>query len=141
MPDEKYRTGNCNPDMVSCVTIGLFLHAIPAADNRGILPDTGSLNPSLNYSLHHGTVPDTSVGGEYEAAPAPLLIYHFDQDQTVLPGPRYMAYGPSVIALAIDPRLLALLIAICAVITGAWYLLPRNGEENEEEDRSGKENA
>ena len=50
---------------------------------------------------------------------------------TLLPGPGYMVYGPSVISIAVDPRLVTVFIAICAIIALVWYLLPRDGEEEE----------
>lgn len=120
--------------IASLVAAGVFfVPAIHAADNRRHFIDNGSMYPSLNYTLHNGTLPNTSIQREHGAAPAPITIYHFELDQTSLPGPRYMAYGPSVIALAIDPWLLAVLIAIGAIIAGAWYLLPRKGEDEKEE--------
>ena len=115
--------------IASLLATALFLPATHAADNRGHLIDSGY--PLLNYTLHNGTLPDVSFQQEHSATPAPITIYHFELDQTSLPGPRYMAYGPSVISLAVDPRLFAVLIAICAIIALVWYLLPRNGEEEE----------
>ncbi len=58
-----------------------------------------------------------------------MTIYRFELDQISLPGPRYMAYGPSVITLEVDPRLFAVLIAICAIFAGVCYLLQRKEEE------------
>jgi hypothetical protein len=39
-----------------------------------------------------------------------------------------MAYGPNVISLEVDSGLLAVLITICAIFAGVWYLLQRKGE-------------
>ena len=119
--------------IASLVATALFVPTIHAADDRRTPFDSSSLYPSLNYSLHNGTLPDASFQREHGAAPAPITIYRFELDQTSLPGPRYMAYGPGMIALAIDPRIVAVLIVIGTIIAGAWYLLPRNGEDEKEE--------
>ncbi len=112
---------------------GVFAPALNAADNRGYVFDNGNPYPSLNYTLHNGTLPNASFQRESETAPAPVTIYNFELGQTSLPGPRYMAYGPSTIALAIDLRIIAVLIAIGAIIIGVWYLYPRNGKDDKEE--------
>ena len=116
--------------IASLVATGLCMPALYAADNHGYPIDSSF--PSLNYTLHNGTLPNASMQGEYGTTPAPVTIYHFELDQPSLPGPRYMAYGPSMIALAIDPRLLAVLIALGAIIAGAWYLRQRKREDETE---------
>jgi hypothetical protein len=119
--------------IASLVATALFLPAIPAADNRVHIFDNNNLNLSQNNSLQNCTLPDASMQEKYGSTPAPLTIYFFELDQLSLPGPGYMAYGPGMIALAIDPRPIAVLIAICAIIAGFWYLLPHREEEEKEE--------
>ncbi|MHB8164480.1 MAG: hypothetical protein ACYDDV_09025 [Methanoregula sp.] len=123
------------------VTVGiLFIPAVPAADDRGQMMDENY--PSLDYSLHNGALPNASMQEMYGANPTPVTIYHFELEDTSLPGPREMAYGPSLIALAMDPMLIAVLVAGCVIIAGAWYLLSRRKEDEEheeEEDPSGKD--
>jgi len=114
------------------VASALFVPAIHAADERRHPFDSGSLYPSMNYSLYNGTLPNASFQREHRTGPAPITIYRFEPDQTSLPGPRDMAYGPSVISLEVDLRLLAVLIAICAIFAGICYRFPRNGEDEEE---------
>jgi hypothetical protein len=118
--------------IASLVATGLFVPAIHAADNRGRIFDTGSQSPFSNYSLHNGTLPNVSMQTGYETTPPPITIYRFERDLASLPGPRDLAYGPSVITFTIDPRLLAGLVAICAIIAGVWYLLPHNEEDTKE---------
>jgi hypothetical protein len=119
--------------IASVMATGIFTPAINAADTRGYVFNNGSLYPSLNYTRHNGTLPNASFQRESETAPAPVTIYNFELGQTSLPGPRYMAYGPSTIALAFDPLNIAFLIAIGAIITGVWYLYPRNGKDEKDE--------
>ena len=112
----------------------MFLRrTIDAADNRGYGFNNGSVYLSLNYSGDNGRLPNASIQQELGTPLAPVTIYRFELNQISLPGPRYMAYGPSMIALAIDPRIIAIIIAIGAIITGVWYLYPRNGKDENEE--------
>jgi hypothetical protein len=119
--------------IASVMATGIFTPAIDAADNRGYVFDNGSLYPSLNYTRDNGLLPNASIQQEHGTTPAPVTIYRFELNQTSLPGPRYMAYGPSTIALAFDPLIIAFLIAIGAIITGVWYLYPRNGKDEKDE--------
>ena len=93
--------------------------------------------PSPDYSRHNGWFPDTSLHGGYRDTPAPITVYRFELNHTSLPGPRDMAFGPGMIALTVDPLLPALLVAVVAIVAGAWYLVPRNDtdEDDEDEDR------
>lgn len=123
--------GQCTALLIiaSLVATALFIPAIPATDEHRPPIESSRLSTSLNYSLDNGTLPNSSFQREHGTAPAPIAIYRFELDQTSLPGPRYMGYGPSVISLEVDPRLLAVVIAICAIFAGVWYLIPRNGED------------
>lgn len=119
--------------IASVMATGVFAPATDAADNRGYVFDNGSLYQLLNYTLDNGQLQNASFQQEQGTTPAPVAVYRFELDQTSLPGPRYMAYGPSIIALAIDPRIIAIVIAIGAIVTGVWYLYPRNGKDEKEE--------
>jgi len=39
------------------------------------------------------------------------MIFRAELNQSVLPGPRYMAFGPSVIGISVNLRLLAVVFA------------------------------
>ena len=125
--------GECSALLIiaSLVATSLFVPTIHATDDHRQPIESSSLYTTLNYSLQNGTLPNASFQREHGTAPAPITIYRFELNQTLLPGPRYMAYGPSVFSLEVDPRLLAVVIAICAIFAGFWYLLPRNGEDEE----------
>jgi len=119
--------------ITSVMVTGIFAPGIDAADNRGYVFYNSSQSPLLNFTLHNKTLPNASFQQEHGATPAPITVYRFELDQTSLPGPRYMAYGPSAIALAIDTWIIAILVAIGAIITGLWYLYPRNGKDEKVE--------
>ena len=53
----------------------------------------------------------------------PITLFRAEWNETRLPGPRYMAYGPSVIAITIDPLLLVVILATVALCGVAWYIL------------------
>ena len=118
--------------IASLVAATFFVPAIPAADDHRQPIESSSLYTTLNYSMQNGTLPNASFQREHGTAPAPITIYRFELDQTSLPGPRYMAYGPSVFSFEVDPRLLAVVIAICVIFAGVWYLIPRNRDDEEE---------
>lgn len=59
---------------------------------------------------------------EFEPGPTPVELFHAELDQAALPGPRYMAFGPSVIALSIDPRLLAACFAVALIALVIWFV-------------------
>lgn len=52
----------------------------------------------------------------------PVTLFRAEWNETSLPGPRYMAFGPSVIAVTIDPLLLVVILAIVALCGLAWYI-------------------
>jgi hypothetical protein len=114
--------------IASLVATALLVPAIPATDDHRHPLDNHSLYLSLNNSLQNKTLPDASFQREHRTAPSSITVYRFELDQASLPGPRYMAYGPNVISLEVDSRLLAVLITICAIFAGVWYLLQRKGE-------------
>jgi len=63
---------------------------------------------------------------DYEPGPTPVELFRAELDQAVLPGPRYMAFGPSVIAISIDPRLLAACFAVALIALVIWFVSFRN---------------
>jgi len=65
----------------------------------------------------------TSHPVEYHKTLQPITLFRFELNDTHLPGPRYMAFGPSVIGLSIDPLLLAILITGMTLSIGVWYMI------------------
>ena len=53
---------------------------------------------------------------EYHQYIQPVTLFRAELNETSLPGPRYMAFGPSVISLSIDPLLLVILITVVALL-------------------------
>ncbi|MFA4876017.1 MAG: hypothetical protein WC586_01260 [Methanoregula sp.] len=114
------------------MTLFLASFMIPAAPAAG---------PLSSYPITPlAEVPDISMTGvslanmtippEYQSTPVPVTIFKAEVTATSLPGPRYMAFGPSVIGLSIDPRWLIILIPAIAVAAfcGYWYFGKRKRE-------------
>ena len=59
----------------------------------------------------------------YQENVKPVTLFKAEWNETRLPGPRYMAFGPSVIAVTIDPLLLVIILATIALCGIAWYIL------------------
>ncbi|WP_394698813.1 hypothetical protein [uncultured Methanoregula sp.] len=59
---------------------------------------------------------------EYHATPQPVTLFRAELNETHLPGPRYMAFGPSSINLVIDPLLLAVVILVVALSIITWFV-------------------
>ncbi len=111
------------------VVTGFVFTPAAAGPERGepCVPEPGMGDACITNLTFNGsrTLP------EYEAGPTPVELFHTELDQAALPGPRYMAFGPSVIALSIDPRLLATCFAIALIALVIWFVSFRdhNGEQ------------
>jgi len=118
--------------MASLLLIGILAiaPACSGAVSGVILPAA----PGLNISNRS---PDPVLfPAEARPSPTPVTIFRAELNQSILPGPRYMAFGPSVIEISIDPRILA--TAFAAVLTGLviWFVTVR--KRNREEDSTAK---
>lgn len=70
---------------------------------------------------------------EFTVTPTPIDLIHAKLDAETLPGPRYMGFGPSVIGISIDPRLLAVCLAVALIALVIWFVSFRNrGDEKED---------
>lgn len=109
---------------ISLVLASLMVPAALAADQgNGNRITTLTPIPDLNrtgVSLVNLTVPP-----EYQNTPSPITVFKVEVTASSLPGPRDMAYGPSVIGLSVDPRSLAVFIIIIAIAVVGWYIYSR----------------
>lgn len=71
---------------------------------------------------------------KYKETPEPIAVFNVGVGETSLPGPRYMAFGPSVIGISISPGVFGALLvllsfvfaAACIRAIGRWG---RNGKD------------
>ena len=64
----------------------------------------------------------------------PITLFRAEWNETSLPGPRYMAYGPSVIAVTVDPLLLVVILATVALCGVAWHILSHRQHAGDDEE-------
>jgi hypothetical protein len=81
--------------------------------------------PELNSSIATG---NATVPPQYQSTPAPITVFKVEVTASSLPGPRDMAFGPSVIGLSIDPLTLVVVI-IVILIAIAGYLYYRKNQD------------
>jgi len=89
--------------------------------NPGIAPTNGS---GIN---------ETALEN-YHKSPEPVTIFEAEVSETALPGPRYMAFGPSVIGISVSPVILSAVIVLVVLGIAAWCIwrYGRNDSEREE---------
>lgn len=112
------------------ISLVLVIILVPAAIAAGgnanqisTLPPVPELN-GTGISLANMTVPP-----EYQSTPARVSVFSVEVTASSLPGPRDMAYGPSVIGFGMDPVFLAILIVIIAVTAAGLYLFTRKRDQ------------
>jgi hypothetical protein len=74
----------------------------------------------------------SAAAGDYIASPTPVEVFRAELNQSTLPGPRYMGFGPSIIGLSINPRLLALGFAIFLIGLVIWFVSFRHYGQDDE---------
>ena len=119
----KYRVKISSWILISLILASLLVTAALAAEGNANQKSTLAPVPDLNgtgVSLANMTVP-----AEYQSTLAPVSVFKVEVTASALPGPRDMAYGPSVIGIAMDPISLAIVILIIAVIAVGLYLYSR----------------
>lgn len=77
------------------------------------------------------TAVNESALDPYRKPPEPVTVFRAEVSETSLPGPRYMAYGPSVIGLSLSPEIFSALVAILSGLIAGWCIVTigRWGEE------------
>jgi hypothetical protein len=138
MLSDNYRL--CRIVIAALATFSLsvpVLHAMPANLSQLTGEKFTSAVEQVNFSAPEPSRPT----GNYDILFQTLLLYKAELNDTPLPGPRYMAYGPSAITFAASPFaliILALVIALCSVVI---YIIRRrrrqegaelSAEENKE---------
>ncbi len=81
--------------------------------------------PDLNVTRHSLT--DAEMTRDYAVTPTPVMIFRAELNESTLPGPRHIAFGPSVIGLFIDLRVLAMIFAVVFISLVVWFIGFRKG--------------
>ncbi|MGA2122324.1 MAG: hypothetical protein ABSG49_09835 [Methanoregula sp.] len=85
--------------------------------------------PDLNVTNHSFT--DAEMMEDFAVTPTPITIFRAEVTAETLPGPRYMAFGPSIIGFSIDPRLLVMCFAVVIVSLVVWFVVLRKCSRKE----------
>ncbi|HII98360.1 MAG TPA: hypothetical protein HA272_03660 [Methanoregula sp.] len=71
---------------------------------------------------------------KYEPTKEPITVFRVGVSETILPGPRYMAFGPSVIGISVSPDIFGgviVLLSFALAAAGIWAIgqWGRNGKD------------
>jgi hypothetical protein len=80
--------------------------------------------PELNSSAI--SAGNMTLPPQYQNTPSPVTVFKVEVTASSLPGPRDMAYGPSVIGLSIDPVTLVVIILIFIIVIVGYLYFQRN---------------
>lgn len=70
---------------------------------------------------------------KFQKSPEPVTLIHAEINDTKLPGPRYMAFGPGTINISVSPVILSALIVLVFIGIGAWGIW-KDGRKQKEPD-------
>jgi hypothetical protein len=115
--------------LVSLVMAGCFIPPVISAANgngNGSWPGTLAAGPDLNITNY--TFTNETIPAEYRVTREPIKL-QLELNQTTLPGPRYMAFGPSYIGVWIDPVVLVVLLIIAVFVVCLVYYIRRTRHE------------
>ena len=119
----KYRAKITTWILISLVLVSLLVPAALAAE--GYANHFGTLTPAPDLNDTGVSVTNMTVPPEYQSTLPPVSVFRVEVTASSLPGPRDMAYGPSVIGFSMDPISLAMIILIIAVIAAGLYIYSR----------------
>ncbi|PKG33678.1 MAG: hypothetical protein CW742_01755 [Methanoregula sp.] len=111
----------------------LFFSVIPVSAAPASGYPNMMITPGIDPNTTNLSLANVENLPEITVTPTPIDIFHAELDAETLPGPRYMAFGPSVIGISIDPRLLAVCFAVALITLVIWFVSIRN-RDGEKED-------
>lgn len=117
-----------SPRRFSSVLVLLFLCSSVIPASAGLAPKNPSMmiTPGIDPNTTNLSLTRMEDLPEFTVTPTPLNLFHAELDAETLPGPRYMGFGPSIIGISIDPRLLAVCFAVVLIVLVIWFVSFRN---------------
>lgn len=91
------------------------------------------ITPGPNLNITNHSISTDGQTGDFVAGPTPVTILRVELNQSTLPGPRDMGYGPSVIDLSIAPQILAVIFIIVLIGLVIWFIRKRKPGKIDEE--------
>ena len=120
----QYRAGISRLFLLFLVLACTIVPAALAA-GQGNADKITTLTPVPDLNRTGTSIANMTVPPEYQNSPAPLTVFKAEVTASSLPGPRDMAYGPSVIGFSVDPRFLAIIVMVIAVAIIGYFLYSR----------------
>jgi ABC-type antimicrobial peptide transport system permease subunit len=113
------------------VAIMVIVPALMAAGSEPAPAYKGFGNPP-GIAFVNGSIINETALEPFKTTQEPVTIFHSEVVEPALPGPRYMAFGPSVIDISMNPIVLAALIVLVILVIAAWCI--RSGLQREDEE-------
>jgi hypothetical protein len=112
--------------LIGSVAVSAVMGAGPGNSPVKITP--GGLNITNN------SFTDAEMTRDYAVGPTPITIFKTELNESTLPAPRDMGFGPRFIGLSIDPRVLIVCFAIILAGLVAWFLWSRRRRDGGAEE-------
>lgn len=119
--------------VVILLGITVMISAIPAAAGDADSGYHASITVPEISAINQSAINETAAE-EFQKTPEPVTIFKAEVSETALPGPRYMAFGPSVIGISISPVILSALIVLVFIGIAAWCIRTCSRRENDGEE-------
>jgi hypothetical protein len=112
------------------ISLVLVCGMIPVALASDDADRISTLMPVPDLNRTGTSLANMSVPPGYQSTHAPLAVLKVEVTASSLPGPRDMAYGPSVIGLSLDPISIAAVIAVFVIIAGGYLYFRKQNKGN-----------
>ncbi len=115
---KRQATGRCIVFLGFLFAIAVLVTAIPAAGIEQDHQYKGVISNPEIPEINQSEINETALE-KYEKTPEPVTIFKAEVSETSLPGPRYMAFGPSFIGISVDPVGLSALFILLSFVLAA----------------------
>jgi hypothetical protein len=78
--------------------------------------------PAQDIVLVNHSEINSSTLERFQKTPEPVTVILAEVSKTALPGPRYMAFGPSTIGISVSPVILSALVVLVFIGIGVWSI-------------------
>jgi hypothetical protein len=124
-------SGRCISLLVFLFGIALLVPALSAiGDDENSRYQTVITNPEI--PAINQSEPNETALESYKRTPEPITVFKAEVNETSMPGPRYMAFGPSVIELSVSPAILIAFAVLVVLGIGAWFLWAKRQQDDED---------
>jgi hypothetical protein len=123
------RTSRCSRELLLVIAILLIIVTPVIAAGSDNRIRTGI--PAEDVVMVNHAEINRSGLEKFQKSPEPVTLIHAEISDTALPGPRYMAFGPSTIGVSVSPVILSALVVLVFLGIGIWGI--RTGSQKRKE--------